>query len=266
MQGASGAHVTINGSNATKSAADDTVRERLRAQYDWLRDHHTAPVVQVHGWSRTRDGYDMEILYDWGQPYAPARLIAPAEKLWSRPAEVELDVDAHSDWVAEKLNQGDEYDGFARVSETAFDLRRYVMGRAQYLTPRLTHGDLTRVNTMQRHRVHVSRIQGVTFPGVESVLIDPIPATPACADIWAFDVSKLFVSLLGYEHVAYGWPPPDTCDRLWITSIMMRMNPVEIECVRYMAVVQIARMLPYHPKEMHDGLIAIANQAVRLRP
>jgi len=256
MRGVSGAHVTISGSVATKAAPAGPTRERLHAQCHWLREHHTAPVVQVN--RKVVGGYDMEVLHEWGHiPFPAARLIAPAEKLWSRPAEVELDLDAHQDWVNTKFNVANEYVGIWHLIEEACDLWAYVRNRTQHLTRCLTHGDLTRVNTMARHAPNGR---------VDSVLIDPIPATPACADVWVFDVSKMFVSLLGYEHVAYGWSPPDVCDRLWISELMMRMNPVEVECVRYMGVVQVARMLPYHPEEMHDGLTDIARQALRLRP
>jgi len=250
MRGASGACVTVDGSVATKIAPKGPARERLRAQHEWLRDHKTAPVVRAGMW--VDDGYDMEVLHDWSQPYFASRLIAPAEKLWSFRAELLCDPIEHQRWVTEKILSAPEPFINTFVSDVISKFE-YVAPRMRHLTRCLTHGDLTRSNTMERFGV--------------SVLIDPIPATPACADIWVFDVSTVLISLLGLEHVCYGWPPPDATDLLWASALLMRMNPVELECVRYMGVVQIARRLPYFPEVVkHDGLINIARQVLHIRP
>lgn len=258
MRGASGAHVSVHPDAATKVACDGPVRERLRAQYDWLAAHKHAPLVRVRAWEE--NGYGMELLEDWKRPFVPGRLVAPMERLWFFKPEVELDVVAHSEWAESKLRVLDHLNatGHALPFNTGYvrSLKTYVMSMERYLHRHLTHGDATRVNTMCR------RI-GDRWT---SVLIDPIPATPACADVWAFDVSTMVISLLGFEHIVYDWEPPSDDDHRWLTSLLMRCNPVELECVRYMSVVQVARRIPYFPTEVWNELIYLARTALLLRP
>jgi hypothetical protein len=249
MQGASGARVVIQERSVLKTASG-SVLERLRAQYYWLKNHKTLPVVQVHNIADC--GYGMERLCEHARPYAACNLIAPAEKLWTHAAEVELETLHHLKWVRQKM-EATPVEFREWFMFPVMDRRDYVIDRQKHLRRCLTHGDLTRVNTMRRD-------------DSPSVLIDPIPATTSCADVWAFDVSKIVVSLLGYEHIVFGWDAPNDDDHLWLNTLLMRCNPVELECVRYMTVVQIARMLPYHAREAHDGLISIADQAICLRP
>jgi hypothetical protein len=248
MPGRSGATVKVTGEVAHKSATDPAAQSRLFAQMQWLRLHKASWVVRVH--EPTLNGYTMERLYSWEPP--PGAFNKVAHKVWSQPAEVDLDLSAHCKYVYDKVTSELPQKGWGFRQEV-MEKMQYVMHHDERLTRCLTHGDLTRSNVMRTHD---------NWP----VVIDPIPATPAVADIKAFDVSTAVISLLGLEHVQFGWPEPTSLDMLHLSGMLWEMNHVELECVRYMSVVQIARRLPYHPEEMHDDLIEIARQALRIRP
>lgn len=248
MQGRSGATVQVGPTTAQKRASDPVVQSRLFAQGNWIANHRAAWNVRYR--ETLTDGYVMERLYEWETP--PGEFVKTAHHLWAHPAEVKLDVAAHCEYVHNKLLVPGW--SFNRFREEVMDKLRYVMHREERLTRCLTHGDLTRSNVMSE----VTRKYGIT--------IDPIPATTAVADVKAFDMSTMVISLLGLEHVQYGWPQPSSHEMLHLSGLLWELNHVELECVRYMSVVQIARRLPYHPEEMHADLREIARQALCIRP
>lgn len=246
MHGASGARVQLT-DVATKTSDDPAVLGRLRDQYRWLKAQRTGRTVRVI--RQVWRGYTMERLQEYGDASNPRRLNEPIRAIWSQPAHVELDTWEHAAYVVSRLQQRLHDDVLVKQ---CLDLLDYVMSRQEFLTRCLTHGDITRANLLHRYGT--------------PVLIDPIPATPALADIKAFDVSKIVISILGYERIAQEWRDTTRDDREWLSALLLELNYVEIECVRYMSVVQIARLLPYHPQHMWDDFIDIAHQAVHLRP
>lgn len=233
MAGASGAHVWIDHGVARKCGPEGPVRTRLSAQYTWLITHQHLPVVTTYEWDR--DGYCMEVLYD-PVVVKGKQLLDLASEVWRWPAEVKLkSMYSYRQYVAHKCNTLPK-----DLRETVFDTITKV--NHSNLMTCLTHGDLTRANVMMRDTG-------------ELVLIDPIPAMHTFPDWWVCDVSKMFVSLLGYDGT------PDINPMI---ELIDGCDSDELLALKYMIPLQIARMIPYHTEDRADELLSIAYSARHL--
>lgn len=245
MPGASGATVEVGLKTTRKTGPPGPVLTRLHEQYVWLREHSdVSRVVRVK--RRLSDGYEMETLHECPSERSTAFMVADAaESIWKMGPEVRGDIFTHARYVWERLERLPE-----TTSKLALELFRGVMKHWDDLHRCLTHGDMTRLNVM------LSDKDWMTF-------IDPIPATDALPDIWAVDMGKLLVSALGYDELFLGLPH-DPDQETPIHDVLHQMTYLELDATKYLAAVHVARMLPYHPKEVHDALIDIADRAVGL--
>lgn len=104
------------------------------------------------------------------------------------------------------------------------------------------HGDPTLSNVVYtRH----GRVQ----------LIDPIAPTGKVPGLREVDIGKLLQSVIGWEHLMYGWPPPAP---YVMTGVAHRFTDEELRRAVFWLGVHALRILPYADKRPHAKRWALA--------
>ena len=211
--------------------------DRVRLQGEWLQKNSAPGLVQVWGTGLDdgdpdEDYYTMELLSSIPIELMDTRatIAATADILtrdvWSKPAAVKLEVEAHIARTAPlmKYVHGDTEDMLA----TAF---HSIDWDAQ--VPVLTHGDPIIDNLMMR--------------GDQLVLIDPIPATTALPDLRCVDLGRLVQSAAGYEQVRYKLAGPDIVPLGGLLESYCS-SAAEVKATLYFAAIHLMRSMVYVDK------------------
>lgn len=235
-----GGVATRGSSGATFTQIDDTMckhgigNDRVRLQGEWLQKNAAPSLVMVYGTGLDdgdpdEDYYTMEKLNPIPIELMNTRdtIGAVAEILerdvWSKPAVVGLDIEAHIARTSPLMKNvdGDTEDMLATAFHSiTWDLQ----------VPCLTHGDPIIDNLMMR--------------GNDLVLIDPIPATPALPDLRCVDLGRLVQSAAGYEQVRYRLPGPDIVPLGGLLESYCD-SAAEVKATLYFAAIHLMRSMMY---------------------
>jgi aminoglycoside phosphotransferase (APT) family kinase protein len=244
-RGSSGARIRL-GDTVVKQGGPET---KVPQQGRWLAENvgYHLPEVYAVG----DDWYEMERLTPLTYnetTFAPALARRAIDALkfsvWSRPAKVQMDVQAHADKVA----------GIATDSQYERLQRAYSKIEWDRLPTCLTHGDPTFDNLMWGKDGSI-------------VLIDPIPATPAVPDIRAVDLGKMLTSVYGFETMRYGYEKmTQQNDTVSVIEYVAGRN--EQLAAQYWCAIHFLRAAPYMPtddirKEMSDAADRILGALLR---
>ena len=191
-RGSSGAEFNFLGDRVVKIAPEKAAGDRVMAQGMWLQRHQSPAVphvFQVYARSYVMErlivppmwALDHEVIFHH-------LLSALSVHVWSRPAEVEHDVDETEVKYAMLCERFQLHEICAELDHLLDTIQWDKLKRC------LTHGDPTLDNVMFRE----------DDASVGVVIGDPIPATPAVPDIRAVDLGKILQSLLGWEETRYG--------------------------------------------------------------
>lgn len=230
MRGSSGATIVRDtATTVLKFAHAGAVGDRVHEQGLWLMRNESPLTPKVY---TVGDGsYVMDALSELPHSIIDRELLVIqmvaglAAHVWSKPAEVAFDLDAHLAKLDTLWCNVDDFKNIAR-DKIQWD----------ELMACLTHGDPTCDNVM------------LNFDG-DIVIIDPIPATPAVPDLKCVDIGKMLQSKAGFEFYRYG-------DASFMTNgvpyahMFGTMNAAEWYAALYWCAVHFARALPYVPSDV----------------
>jgi hypothetical protein len=226
---------------------------RVYEQGLWLRENESPATVPVSVIEQASSGdfmYQMERLNELPWHLVSADLVMAevtrllARHVWSAPAKVKLDLDAHVTKVDLLLSHLND----RRVTKQVRSAQRYLQWDKQYHC--LTHGDPTFENTMLREDGSL-------------VLIDPVPATPAVPDLRCVDIGKMLQSVTGWEEARYGIPVVRQVSGARLLYLVSRfvgsdLNDYEWRGSLYWCVVHLLRALMYVGEEVKPRVAALA--------
>lgn len=236
MRGSSGATIDVfGGGGRVKKTGDERTGDQ-GAMLMRIRGEHLPRVLAAN-----RTSYVMEKLGElpWqviDSHVGDAIVAALVEDVWSQPAVVEMDHDAHLEKVRSLART------FLGDCGTLVGLHGDI--NWDELEACQTHGDPTADNLMLR-------ADGTL------VVIDPIPATPAVPDLQSVDMGKIATSVLGFERARYGEFPI-------INSLTLStLSANEFRATKYWAAVHLLRSLPYMPsRKVRDDVAALIPTAL----
>jgi len=251
MHGQSGASVAVFGDIVVKHGHRPEVVELLRAQASWLRRcHHGTVPVLASGEHGSSYAYVMPRLDEVRRDEDnDAETVACLERyVWHSDRSRRV-----VDWVEHRLYVSEllELHGLWETYGTWW--REWTRRIERYdLEVVTTHGDPTRSNRMRNS-------------AGDLVLIDPIPANERMPSLRAVDLGKMAQSLLGYEHVRFGWPMPTTDVDKFIDSFAY--DDAEREATRYFTLVHLLRLLRYTPDHLRKEFVDVIDRmGLRWRP
>lgn len=246
-----------------KIAKDATASEKLKQQYDWLKENKCYSIVEAYDCGTIKGNfyYDMEYIHGWELYKHPQRatLFLPALSAVIRISagskhvnEIDVRRDLYDMYIVKGVeiynrvtgeNRKIPFEYYKDIPQWVNDFRR---GRC--------HGDTTLENIMLENETN--RI----------VFIDPVPLNVVSGPV--HDLSKILQSLYGYETIRdKGICPPETFAEergIFEKEVRQYLMESEYKSLKFLTAVLYFRRLRYQERQNPDLVKVYGDIAFKL--